>query len=262
MCVLLLAFLFLLGSAQAQGPSQSVSTPTVPAVSAAGKDSDVAALKQQNKLLEVQLQSARDFQGAVLDTIYWALGGVFLALSLVFGFSWFTNFKLYDRDKQALHDDLQSRLDVAIKEIGTEYSKNSQAVDRRIEQKFDELKRTAENQAEALTKNVQTNSQAIIKALEHNYARLERDVLKISIRTETDPTQRVLLARRLLYDSLGAAPHEVPEAIAAILRLLDEGVPLSPLDVSAMNNLLDKVPQEHKAFATKLRDRLVDAATR
>ena len=42
-------------------------------------DSEVAALRQQNRLLEVQLQSARDFQGAVLDTIYWALGGVFLA---------------------------------------------------------------------------------------------------------------------------------------------------------------------------------------
>ena len=262
MRVLLFSFLFLLGSALAQGPSQSVSAPTASATSAAGKDSEVAALRQQNRLLEVQLQSARDFQGAVLDTIYWALGGVYLALSLVFGFSWFTNFKLYDRDKQALHADLQSRLDVAIKEIGTEYSKTSQAVDRRVDEKFEEWKRTAEYQAEALAKQIQTNSQANVNALERSLAGLQREVLKISIRTESDPAVRVSLARRLLYYSLEAAPHDVPEAIAAILRSLDEGVRVSPQDISAMNGLLDKVPQEHMAFATKLRERLVVTATR
>lgn len=260
--LLLLAFLLLIGSAQAQGLSQPASAPTASATRAAHYDFEVAALRQQNKLLEVQLASAKDFQGAVLDTIYWALGGVFLALSLVFGFSWFTNFKLYDRDKQALHADLQSRLDVGIKELGTEYSKTSQAVDRRVDEKFEEWKRSAEYQAELLTKQVQASSQVNVNALERSLAGLQREVLRISIRTESDPAVRVSLARRQLYHSLEAAPHEVPEAIAAILRSLDEGVRLTPQDVSAMNGLLEKVPQEHMAFATKLRERLVVAATR
>jgi len=262
MRVLLFSFLFLLTNALAQSPGQLVATPTSSAASAAARDTEVAALRQQNRLLEAQLQSAKEFQGAVLDTIYWALSGVFLALSLVFGFSWFTNFKLYDRDKQALHADLQSRLDIAIKEIGTEYSKTSQAVDRRVDEKFEEWKRTAEYQAEALTKQVQTNSQANVTALERSLSGLQREVLKVSIRTETDPTVRVSLARRLLYYSLDAAHHDVPEAIAAILRSLDEGVRISPQDVSSMNGLLDKVPQEHMAFAAKLRERLVVTATR
>ena len=263
MRILLFSFLLLLlGNALAQGPNQSASIPATSATSAAGKDTEVVALRLQNRLLEVQLQSARDFQGAVLDTIYWALGGVFLALSLVFGFSWFTNFKLYDRDKQALHADLQSRLDVAIKEIGTEYARTSQAVDRRVDEKFEQWKRAAEYQAEALAKQIQTNSQASVNALELGHAGLQREVLKISIRTEPDATVRVSLARRLLYYSLEAAPHDVPEIIATILRSLDDGVRLSPQDVSAMNGLLDKVPQEHMAFATRLRERLVVTATR
>lgn len=41
---------------------------------------------QQIKLLEEQLRLTREFQTSLLDTVYWALGGVFLVVGLLLGF--------------------------------------------------------------------------------------------------------------------------------------------------------------------------------
>ena len=139
--------------AYAQAASATASQPTAESV-------ELQAVRQQVKLLETQLQITKDFQSAILDTIYWALGGVFLALSLVFGFSWFPNFRLYDRDKQALHADLQSRTDAALKEPQAEVSRAGLSVDRRLDEKLAEFTRSTEFQVENAQERRKTDSQA------------------------------------------------------------------------------------------------------
>lgn len=262
--MLILALLLTATSAQTLPPqpppsvaptpsAQSATTAPKPAVPA---DAEILALRQQNRLLEGQLQAIKEFQSAILETIYWALGGVFLALSLVFGFSWFTNFKLYDRDKQALQADLHGKIDSSVKELTAAYATSALNLERRVDEKFEEWKRTAEYQAEETTKRIQSNSQATVTALERRVAALQRDTLRIFIRTEANPDQRMTLARSLLYYTLDAAPQEVPEAIVEIRRSLEDGAKLTTPDVASLNGMLDKVLPAHAAFVTKLREHL------
>ena len=240
--------------AQAQTASVTVAQPTAESV-------ELQAMRQQVKLLELQLQITKDFQSAILDTIYWALGGVFLALSLVFGFSWFTNFRLYDRDKQALHADLQSRTDAALKELQAEVSRAGLGVDRRLDEKLAEFTRSTEFQVENAQARLKTDSQASIEAIERSNASMQRSILRLQVRTEPDLAQRLVLAQRLLYYTVDAAPDEVPDVIPAILRAIEEGARLTPREASSMNSTLDRVKPEHAAFANKLREKIVSSST-
>ena len=241
-------------TAYAQAASATASQPTAESV-------ELQAMRQQVKLLESQLQITRDFQSAILDTIYWALGGVFLALSLVFGFSWFTNFRLYERDKQALHADLQNRTDAALKELQAEVDRTGLNVDRRLDEKLAEFTRLTEFQVENAQERLKNESQASIQTIERGHAGLQRSILHLQVRTEPDLSQRLVLAQRLLYYTVDAAPDDVPDVISSILRAIEDGAKLNPREVSSLNSQLDKVKPEHAAFANKLRERVVSSST-
>lgn len=243
-----------LSKAYAKTALATASQPTAESV-------ELQAMRQQVKFLEIQLQITKEFQSAILDTIYWALGGVFLALSLVFGFSWFTNFRLYDRDKLALHADLQSRTDAALKELQAEVSRSGLNVDRRLDEKLAEFTRLTEFQVENAQERFKTNSQASIQAIEHSHASIQRSILGLQVRTEPDLAQRLVLAQRLLYYTTDAAPDEVPDAISAILRAIEDGARLKPREASSLNSTLDKVKPEHGAYVNKLRERIVSSST-
>jgi hypothetical protein len=62
----------------------------------------IALLRDQNKLI-------RDYQGSLLDTVYWALSGVFVLIAVLAGFGWWSNFKLYEADKNRLKEEFQSK---------------------------------------------------------------------------------------------------------------------------------------------------------
>jgi len=240
--------------AQTQTASATASQPTA-------ESAELQATRQQVKLLEHQLQITKDFQSSVLDTIYWALGGVFLALSLVFGFSWFTNFRLYDRDKQALHADLQSRTDVAVKELHAEASRAGLSVDRRLDEKLAEFTRSTEFQFENAQERLKSEAQASVQAIERSHASIQRSILRLQVRTEPDLAQRLMLAQRLLYYTVDAAPEDVPDVISAMLRAIEDGAKLNPREASSLNLTLDKVKPEHAAFVSKLRERIVSLST-
>lgn len=259
--VLLVAFASQVTFAQMPPSKTHVQTVSATASQPTAESVDLQAMRQQVKLLEAQLQITKDFQSAILDTIYWALGGVFLALSLVFGFSWFTNFRLYDRDKQALHADLQSRTDAALKELQAEVSRAGLSVDRRLDEKLAEFTRSTEFQVENAKERLKTESQTSIQAIERRNASIERSILRLQVRTEPDLAQRLVLAQRLLYYTVDAAPDDVPDVISTILRAIEDGAKLNSREVSSLNATLDKVKPEHAAFANKLRERIVSSST-
>lgn len=66
-------------------------------------DSEVSLLREQNKII-------RDYQESILDTVYWALGALFVIAALLAGFGWWSNFKVYDKDKARLQEDLEAKV--------------------------------------------------------------------------------------------------------------------------------------------------------
>lgn len=60
-------------------------------------------------LLKEQVKQAKDYKESLLSTVYFSLGVVIAIAVLLAGFSWFSNFKLFEKDKKTLFDEFERR---------------------------------------------------------------------------------------------------------------------------------------------------------
>lgn len=88
-----LLWVTLVSYAQAQAPGP-ISSPTPPTQN----NEEAIALKAQVELM-------RHYDQRLLNTVYWALGGMGAVVLLVVGLGWYTNFRLYKRDVEDLKKD-------------------------------------------------------------------------------------------------------------------------------------------------------------
>ena len=60
--------------------------------------------------LRAQLEIMRQYDGRILSTVYWSLGVIATLVLLLAGYGWYTNYRVYERDKTAMQQDLQGYL--------------------------------------------------------------------------------------------------------------------------------------------------------
>jgi hypothetical protein len=68
------------------------------------KERELILLREQNKLF-------KDFQSLQQTTVYWSLTGVFGLVMILVGASFYTNFRFYERDKESLKVELDTKLE-------------------------------------------------------------------------------------------------------------------------------------------------------
>ncbi len=129
--LVLLAFLtslaFFVHAAQVAPSSSPATTSSKPDPS----DNAQPQTKTENDMLKAQLEVIRDYDQRLLATVYASLGGVFLLVVLVGGLNWFTNYRLYERERDSLRQSLQ----VAAQEEAVKLAHG-----------FEEFKKRTENQ--------------------------------------------------------------------------------------------------------------------
>ena len=64
--------------------------------------SDLTIANEQIALLKQQVAMMKEHQESLLGTIHWTLGTVITVGIFLIGYNWFSNFKAYERDKEAL----------------------------------------------------------------------------------------------------------------------------------------------------------------
>ncbi|MGZ8162724.1 MAG: hypothetical protein ACXWTT_07645 [Methylobacter sp.] len=227
-------------------------------------NTDLSTTTLQVRLLEAQLLQSREFQAAILDTVYWALGSVFVVVGLLLGFGWLANFRVYDRDKQALQADLDARFRVAQQELTTELALQTRnlvtAADESSEQLSLQFQHLREHLQEQLHGQVESSLREKLRAVEISIANLQRDQLRQAISLERNPTLALNLAQRLLYMTTQNRPREVSDVVAIMLKLMDEGDRPPTQELKMLRSTIDRIPSEHVAFAERFRERPVALA--
>lgn len=80
-------------------------------------DERVRSDAQRLDVLEKQFEVVREYNDDLLATVYWSLGTIVTIAALLMGFGWFTNFRLVEREKAALQQELEAAISSQLREI-------------------------------------------------------------------------------------------------------------------------------------------------
>jgi len=62
-----------------------------------------------NAVLRSQIETMQRYDDRLLNVVYWSMSGVFLLVVLVGGINWFTNYRLYEEEKDALRETIRAQ---------------------------------------------------------------------------------------------------------------------------------------------------------
>jgi hypothetical protein len=113
----------------------------------------------------------KEFDQKILDTAFWTIGIAGAMVTLLVGFSWFANLKLYDRDKAALTQELKSSLQ-------QELSKATQTLKAESTKRSEQIAETARSAGEAAAGELKEEMEASVAKLTRQIADLRVDMLE------------------------------------------------------------------------------------
>jgi len=140
----------------------------------------------KESVTEKELETVRDYDQRLLSTVHWALGGVFLLVALVGGLNWFTNYRLYERERDALREssklaahDEAVKLRAMFNELRDGAAKDSAQLGaqvRSIEASVGEAMRLRD---ERLRKEIKDASDSLGRSFQHDLAMAEYENTKV-----------------------------------------------------------------------------------
>lgn len=234
-------------SQTANTPIQSFNNAAIPNPKMSLSDSEEVKIgKQQIKILEEQLKTTKEYESALLETVYWALSGVFVVVGLLLGFGWFANFKVYERDRDSLKSDIDATIRSKAEEL-------IQLIKAEIEAREKELNVRVDR---ALSKSEQSLKKSITD-VESRLLSLELNVLKEKMKTNPSKNMALTDAIAVLTVCSKKQLDDVPDTIHFMLKNIDEGGKMTASEITRVNAILDNLPQHYKALTDRLRDKLV-----
>lgn len=233
-------------SAESLKPKVSNVDASVSKSGAILETTDLNEMKYQVKLLETQLQMTREYQNSLLDTVYWALGGVFIVVSLLLGFGWLVNFKVYERDKDALKAELENITRGKVIEldevITTKIASINSNIDKQIKESINEI----------LKPHIKSTS-----AIESRVFQMELKRLKEDMEANKSNHMALTDALGLLELCNRKQQREVPDIVQFMLKKIDLGGKLTAMEITRVNVVLDSLPAHYRTLTEKLRTKLV-----
>ncbi len=83
--------------------------------------------------LENQIKIMKDYNDSILSTVYWSLG-ICLAIGiLLVGYGWFVNFRIYERDKNILKQEIKNYIKIQFLEIQNKINEDLKTKEKIIE---------------------------------------------------------------------------------------------------------------------------------
>ena len=200
------------------------------------------------KFLRAQLEIRREHQADLLQTVYWALGGVFLLVSLLVGFGWFGNFKVYERDKQSLKEEMHAEAKKKSVELRGELD--------------DAIKEIRDGVDEAISDQVDTRFISIerrISLVESRVLQIELDLAKEKMLSNDSDSMALTDALNLLNKCYISAENEIPDVLKFIVKKLDEGGKFTAKEHARITEILDDLPARYTSLVGRVHKRMNDS---
>ena len=131
-------------------------------------DSTLATDTQSQELLQAQIEVMREYDQKLLDTVYWSLGVIGGIAVLLLGFGWFVNFKVYERDKRSMQQELDSTLR---REIAEAKEKQDELIREATKAIPDQIKDVVDDSLDGVRKDIETLSSNQVKSWEDFFRR-------------------------------------------------------------------------------------------
>ena len=226
---------------------------------------NLLAAQDEVKQLKAQLIVVQFYQDKFLSTVYWSLGTLATIAALLVGFSWFANFRIYERDKTALRQELHSAVEDELRNLR-----------RLVENHLDESKKTLTDQitrqSQATVEPLKNKIIANEKALSRGLAELElelREIEHVKWRKNEIYSNALRVSREMLDISLIIEnPYAIAEALdrvqgdlGAMLKTDHSGPIPDADDVRNIVKTLDKVGAEHLILIASIKDMLAKVRT-
>ena len=197
--------------------------------------------------LRAQTKQMKEDNQRLLDTVHWSLGGLVTAVALVAGFGWFVNFRMYQRDKDALKKEL---LTIQKGEINAATQTIRDAALQQYESFKDEVTNSIERKLKAARREIlmirydQSKSEAAYWEAKGVYTNAIRAYLSmIQVAKERDFDPFISIGLDGVRDSLkaGASPGPDAELVRQITEMLAELPSGFATDAESIRQLLQSL---------------------
>lgn len=190
--------------------------------------------------LRAQLEVMRQYDQRLLETVYWALAVIVVIAALLVGFGWYANFRVYERDKAVMQQDLRNVMQAAIAE-----ARQALAGD---------IRKVAEEAGSKVARELSGKIDRV--AAELGGIQYERE-MEVARRWEKviidNALSHYIEAAEVALDRRVTIPLALENALDGIVRVFEGGAHADSYYLRRLKPVLDRLPATHADSAKKIR---------
>ena len=217
-------------------------------------------------LLRGQLAEMHDYDQRLLATVYWSLSGVFLVVVVIAGLNWFANYRIYEREREFLREEVNLHAKMFQSELEQRFHKLSESVAATGQKQTDDLNRRLTVEIKQSVKAEAQRQQSEISSL--------RGQLSKALYEETAFRARFHESLSQAYEAFGLwlenlehmqdvgwlwDAHHIGDVLQRLIAILKKGQPISYQFQNRLTKLLDAAPPVMSGEVELLRNLLNSA---